>query len=61
MKEELIEEEEEHKEDAAEEDVEMENAEVAPANEDELAEIDGVKPKRYLPDGEEIEAKSMTR
>jgi len=28
---------------------------------DELAEINGVKPKKYLADGDEIEAKSMTR
>ena len=28
---------------------------------DELAEIDGIKPKKYLADGEECEAKSQTR
>jgi hypothetical protein len=28
---------------------------------DELAEIDGIKPNKLIKDGEEVEAKSMTR
>lgn len=65
-KEEVIEEKTELDEEAeaAEEDVDMdkvEEAEAAPTDGDELAEIDGVKPKRHIADGEELEAKSMTR
>jgi DNA ligase-1 len=47
--------------DATNEDVKGEEAEDEAKEEDELAEINGVKPKVLLADGEEMEAKSMTR
>jgi DNA ligase-1 len=51
--------------DAASDAVKGEEAEeevkASDSNEDELAEINGVKPKVLLEDGDEMEAKSMTR